>query len=91
MKFTKKQLFEELKTSEENIIDTGHEKILMMKNGNGYNWDHISDNVSQIIDSARTYDINKVSNELTKFIPEYLPEIKSLNQQFKPIVIDKIR
>ena len=62
----------------------------MMKNENGYNWDHISDHASKIIDSARTYDINQVSNELAKFIPEYIPDSKSLSQQFIPSIIDKI-
>jgi FlaA1/EpsC-like NDP-sugar epimerase len=83
------KLFEELKTTEENIINTVHDKIFMMKNGNGSNWNHILDQVDQIIESARSYDIYQVTDELTKFIPEYLPDSKSLNQQFKSSIIDK--
>ena len=38
-----------------------------MKNENGYNWDHILNHVDQIINSARTYDVDQVTNKLTKF------------------------
>ena len=84
------KMFEELRTDEENIIDTGHDKILMMKNGNGSNWDYLLENVSEVINSAQTYDINKVTDELKKFIPEYVPDPKSINQDFKSLNIGKI-
>ena len=83
------KMFEELRTDEENIIDTGHDKILMMKNENGSNWDYLLENVSEVINSAQTYDINKVTDELKKFIPEYVPDPKSINQDFKSLNIGK--
>ena len=68
------KLYEELQTNDENILDTNHEKILMMKNENGYNWDHLLIKVDQITSSAKLYDINKVMDSLKTFIPEYEPD-----------------
>jgi len=67
------KLFEELQTKDENILDTAHEKILMMRNGNGNNWDHLIDNVFEITNAAKSYNINKIVNALKTFIPEYIP------------------
>ena len=68
------KLYEELQTNDENILDTNHEKILMMKNENGYNWDHLLIKVDEITSSAKLYDINKVMDSLKTFIPEYEPD-----------------
>jgi FlaA1/EpsC-like NDP-sugar epimerase len=68
------KLYEELQTNDENILDTNHEKILMMKNGNGNNWDHLLVKVDEITSSAKLYDINKVMDSLKTFIPEYVPD-----------------
>ena len=84
------KMFEELRTNEENIIDTGHDKIFMMKNENGSNWDHLMENVSEVINSAQTYDINKVMDELKKFIPEYIPDPKSFRQDIRSSIMGKI-
>ncbi len=71
------KLFEELQTNDENILNTAHEKISMMKNGNDNNWDHLTISVEKIIDSAKSYDINKVMDSLKIFIPEYIPDYKN--------------
>jgi len=71
------KLYEELQTNDENILDTDHEKILMMKNDNGYNWDHLLGQVDEITSSAKLYDINKVMNSLKTFIPEYVPDFSN--------------
>ena len=68
------KLYEELQTKDENILDTDHEKIFMMKNGNGYNWDHLLVKVDKIINSAKLYDVNKVMDSLKIFNPEYVPD-----------------
>jgi len=68
------KLYEELQTNDENILDTNHEKILMMKNGNGYNWDHLINQVYEVTESAKSYDVNKVMDSLKTFIPEYVPD-----------------
>ena len=82
------KMYEELQTHEENIIDTGHDKILVLKNGQGNNWDKLLDNVSEIVDSAKYYDYKKVTLELKKFIPEYMPDTKKLKQRIKSSIID---
>ena len=82
------KMYEELQTHEENIVDTGHDKILVLKNGQGNNWDKLLDDVSEIVDSAKYYDYHKVTEELKKFIPEYVPDTKILNQRLKSSIID---
>jgi len=67
------KLSEELITDGENIIDTGHEKILVLKNGVGNNWDSVLRRVQEIIASAKSYDFDVVTKALQKFIPEYIP------------------
>lgn len=46
----------------------------MMKNGNGYNWDHLINQVYEVTESAKSYDVNKVMDSLKTFIPEYVPD-----------------
>ena len=83
------KMYEELQTHEENIIDTGHDKILVLKNGRGNNWDKLLDDVSEIVDSAKYYDYKRVTAELKKFIPEYVPDTKTLKQRLKSSIIDE--
>ena len=83
------KMYEELQTHEENIIDTGHDKILVLKNGQGNNWDKLLDDVSEIVDSAKYYDYKRVTAELKKFIPEYMPDTKTLKQRLKSSIIDE--
>ena len=83
------KMYEELQTQEENIIDTGHDKILVLKNGQGNNWDKLLDDVSEIVDSAKYYDYHKVTAELKKFIPEYVPDTKTLKQRIKSSIIEE--
>jgi FlaA1/EpsC-like NDP-sugar epimerase len=67
------KMFEELITKEENIIDTGHEKIMVLKNGIEKNWNYMMEQVEKIIKSAQSYDAKIVMNTLKEFIPEYQP------------------
>jgi len=83
------KMYEELQTQEENIIDTGHDKILVLKNGKGNNWDKLLDDVSEIVNSAKYYDYKKVAEELRKFIPEYVPDAKTLKQRLKSSILDE--
>ena len=83
------KLFEELNTKEENVVTTEHDKILMMKNGNGSNWNHMLDQVDKIVDSARSYNINTVVSALKSFIPEYEPNSQPFNQKIKTSLIDQ--
>ena len=69
------KMFEELKTKEEDIVETNNEKIMMMKNGQGYNWGNILEEVSVIISSAKKYNTSVIINSLKDFIPEYSTDI----------------
>jgi len=78
------KMFEELNTNEENIVETNNEKIMMMRNGHGHNWDRILERVSTIITSAKTYNTYEIIDSLKAFIPEYSPAsnfVKIKNKQ----------
>ena len=61
----------------------------MLKNGQGNNWDKLLDDVSEIVASAKYYDYKKVTGELKKFIPEYVPDTKTMQQRLKSSIIDE--
>ena len=74
------KMFEELRTKEENIVDTNNEKIMMMKNGQGYNWNHILEEVNKIISSAKSYNTSNIIDSLKGFIPEYSPDFDIISR-----------
>ena len=62
-----------------------------MKNGKGYNWNHMLEEVSKIIFSAKTYNTSKIVDSLKDFIPEYLPDINVGKSKIKkPSIVKKI-
>ena len=69
-------LIEEINGDNElkNIVETNHEKIMMMKNGKGYNWDHILEEVSKIVNTVKSYNTSEIITSLQNFIPEYSPD-----------------
>ena len=81
------KLFEELSTSEEKIVRTSHEKILMMRNDKDYNWDRIAESTKKILFSAKSYDIKKITKEIIQCVPEYSPSSTYLNKNIKKINI----
>ena len=84
------KMFEELKTKEENIVETNHEKIMMMKNGKGYNWDHILEEVSKIVNTVKSYNTSEIITSLQNFIPEYSPDRNNIKlKNKKTFIIEK--
>ena len=72
-------------------MDTNHEKILMMKNGVGDNWEQLILKVNKITSSAKSYNINKVVDALKSYIPEYVPsyedgDLKWIEKTSKKII-----
>ena len=67
------KMVEELVISGENIVDTSHEKIMVLKNGVDHSWDHVLAKIEEITQSAKTYDSNIIKNKLKEFVPEYQP------------------
>jgi len=76
------KLYEELQTKDENVMETNHEKILMMKNDTGNNWEQLLLNVNKITNSAKSYNINKVVQALENFIPEYSSSYKDEDSEW---------
>ena len=74
------KLFEELSTKEENVVGTTHEKILMMKNTKEDNWNMMTEYIERILQSSKSYDIKKISSEILKCVPEYSPDLNSINR-----------
>ena len=58
-----------------------------MKNGKGYNWNHMLEEVSKIIFSAKTYNTSKIIDSLKRFIPEYSPELTIAKTKIKKLSI----
>jgi len=83
------KMFEELRTKEENIIETNNEKIMMMKNGQGNNWNHILEEVNEIISSAKSYNTSSIIDSLKGFIPEYSPDYDIIKTKIKKSSIVK--
>ncbi len=67
------KMFEELVMSGENIVDTSHEKIMVLKNGVDHSWNHVLAKIEEITQSAKSYDSNIIKNKLKEFVPEYQP------------------
>jgi FlaA1/EpsC-like NDP-sugar epimerase len=70
------KMFEELVISGENIVDTSHEKIMVLKNGVNHSWDHVLAKIEEITQSAKSYDSNIIKNKLKEFVPEYVPSVQ---------------
>ncbi len=83
------KLFEELRTNEESVINTSHEKILMMKNGNEHSWNIMTEFALTILNSAKSYDIKKISKEIIKCVPEYSPDLKSMKRNIKKTIFSE--
>ena len=71
------KMYEELMTSSESLVDTSHEKIMVLKDGVEHQWDYLLAEIDKIVKSAKSYDSNLIKNKLKEFIPEYHPSEKS--------------
>jgi FlaA1/EpsC-like NDP-sugar epimerase len=67
------KMFEELMISGENIVDTAHEKIMVLKNGKGYNWEQLLSYIEEIVQTTTSFDSNLIKEKLKEFVPEYSP------------------
>ena len=71
------KMYEELMTSSESLVDTSHEKIMVLKDGVEHQWDYLLAEIDKIVQSAKSYDSNLIKNKLKEFIPEYHPSEES--------------
>ena len=84
------KLKEELKATNESISRTNHNKILVLKNSRGVNWDDYIITVNKLIQSAKSYDINIITNEILKCVPEYKPNINNSYNDFADSILSEI-
>ena len=84
------KLKEELKATNESISRTNHNKILVLKNPRGVNWDDYIISVNKLIHSAKSYDINIITNEILKCVPEYKPNINNNYNDFADSILSEI-
>ena len=71
------KMYEELMTSSESLVDTSHEKIMVLKDGVDHHWDYLLTEIDKIVLSAKSYDSDIIKNKLKEFIPEYHPSEES--------------
>ena len=71
------KMYEELMTSSESLVDTSHEKIMVLKDGVEHLWDYLLAEIGEIVKSAKSYDSELIKNKLKEFIPEYHPSEES--------------
>jgi len=68
------KMFEELITSGENITDSPHEKIMILKNELNHGWNQALAQSEKIVELAKSYDSKIIKDSLVKAVPEYVPD-----------------
>ena len=84
------KLKEELKGDQESVLETEHSKILMMKNSKALNWDDYIVLVSRLIESAKTYDLQIISKEISACTKEYKPELKKVYPKISNSILSEL-
>jgi len=67
------KMFEELMNTGENITDSPHEKIMILKNRVKHGWSKMLAESENIVEISKSYDSEVIKKALTKLVPEYLP------------------
>ena len=67
------KMFEELITKGENIIDSPHEKIMILKNQLKHGWNQTLAESEQIVNISKSYDTELIKKTLNSVVPEYVP------------------
>ena len=68
------KLYEELITEGEGIVETDHEKILVLR-GNTCDLKTLNAQIDELLAIARTYDANAIKRKLQEIVPEYTPQL----------------
>ena len=66
------KLYEELITEGEGIVQTGHDKIMMLK-GSQCDIDLLNTEISELIKLTSAHDKDKIKAKLKEIVPEYCP------------------
>ena len=68
------KMHEELINTKENIVDTRHENILLLKNGHADNWNILYPKIEKVIASSKSYNAKITVSELKNFLSDFSPE-----------------
>ncbi len=63
------KMYEELKSNNESMVETIHDKIFMLKNEKNFSWPQMIDIASDIVQSSKSYNFNNIYESLSKYIP----------------------
>jgi len=67
------KLYEELISEGEGIVNTQHEKILVL-HATRYNCQMLNTQIDELLSIARTYDAHAIKQKLKEIVPEYTPQ-----------------
>jgi FlaA1/EpsC-like NDP-sugar epimerase len=65
------KMFEELITSGEGISESPHKKIMILKNDISHGWNIILGEAEDLINQAKSFNVNIIKKSLKQLIPEY--------------------
>ena len=68
------KLYEELITVGEGIVETDHEKIMVL-HGNSFNRKTLESDIDELLSISRTYDTASIKKKLHEIVPEYTPQL----------------
>ena len=67
------KMFEELITKGENIVDSPHEKIMILKNEVKNGWNQTLAESEKVVNISKSFDASMIRKSLKSIVPEYSP------------------
>jgi FlaA1/EpsC-like NDP-sugar epimerase/ActR/RegA family two-component response regulator len=86
------KLFEELITHDESVVPTQHDKITVLSSQKEVSIKTLSDQISDLMQIAYTWDSQAIRNQLSIMVDEYKPYFEELSPEARivpPIVVGK--
>ena len=88
------KMFEELITKGENITDSPHEKIMILKNPITHGWNKILAESEKIVNLSKSFDSKLIKEKLVDLVPEYSPDSlekseQNINSYFQNLNLNK--
>ena len=65
------KLYEELITAGEGVLETGHDKIMVLRADSAFA--ESDDKLALLVETAQCFDVNGVRQGLPELVPEYTP------------------
>ncbi len=67
------KMFEELITEGENIVDSPHDKIMILKNEIKHGWNQTLAESEKVVSISKSYNTDSIKKSLISIVPEYVP------------------